>query len=76
MVDDHLRRSRSITVLGVATPRWLETLRSCIDPLAGNKTGMSGSVRGSIAMPKVLGLQKSSTFESADLSTDYFVVGD
>jgi hypothetical protein len=37
---------------------------------------MSGSVRGSIAMPKVLGLQKSSTFESADLSTDYFVVGE
>jgi len=27
-------------------------------------------------MPKVFGLQKSSTFESADLSTDYVVVGE
>jgi hypothetical protein len=35
---------------------------------------MSGSVRGSIAMPKVFGLQKSTTFESAELSTDYLVV--
>jgi hypothetical protein len=37
---------------------------------------MSGSVRGSIAMPKVFGLQKSTAFESADLWTDYLVVGE
>jgi hypothetical protein len=37
---------------------------------------MSGSVRGSIAMPKGFGLQKSSTVESADVSTDYLVVGE
>jgi hypothetical protein len=36
---------------------------------------MSGSVRG-IAMPKVFGSQKSNTFESADLSTDYLVRGE
>jgi hypothetical protein len=59
---------------GVTTPRWLETLRSCIDPLAGNKTGMRSSVRESPAMAKVFGLQKSTTFESADLSMDYLVV--
>jgi len=27
-------------------------------------------------MPKVFGVQKSSTFKSADLSTDYLVVGE
>jgi len=33
-------------------PRGLETLRSCIDRLAGNKTGMSGSVRGALPCPR------------------------
>jgi hypothetical protein len=35
---------------------------------------MSSSVRESPAMAKVFGLQKSTTFESADVSTDYLVV--
>jgi hypothetical protein len=74
MVEDHLRRSRSVTVPGVTTLAGSRRFGLASTRWQVIGLGMSGSVRGIIAMPEVFGLQKSTTFESADLSTDYLVV--